>query len=56
MSIMINGTPVRVAQPLHSISVNKNQVVFADSEGFKNIKLADAKQTKQFVNWLLTVN
>jgi len=53
MSYTINGAEIRVAHPLHSISVNKNQVVFADQQGFRNITLADSKQAKQFLNWLI---
>ena len=55
MSYTINGTEIRVAHPLHSISVNKNQVVFADKQGFRNVTLPDAKQAKAFINWLIRI-
>ena len=53
MSYVYNGAQIRVVQPVHFISVNKQTVAFADKCGQKNSKFANASDAKQFVTWLL---
>jgi hypothetical protein len=53
MSYIYNGAQIRVVQPVHSISVNKQNVAFADKCGQKNNKFANASDAKQFVSWLI---
>ena len=54
MSYTYNGQQIRILHPVHSISVNKKSVVFADKRGQKNTKFESAIEAKQFVNWLLS--
>jgi hypothetical protein len=53
MSYLYNGSQIRIVHPVHSISVNKQSVAFADKLGRKNTKFANASEAKQFVQWLI---
>ncbi|WP_199271386.1 hypothetical protein [Paraglaciecola sp. L1A13] len=53
MSYLYNGSQIRVSHPVHSISVNKQSVAFADKQGRQNTKFANAIEAKQFVKWLV---
>ncbi|GAC31346.1 hypothetical protein [Paraglaciecola polaris] len=53
MSYLYNGSQIRVMHPVHSISVNKQSVAFADKEGRQNTRFANANEAKQFVKWLV---
>lgn len=53
MCYTYNGQQIRILHPVHSISVNKKSVVFADKCGQKNTKFDSAVDARQFVNWLL---
>lgn len=52
MSYLYKGTEIQLNQPLRSVSVHKNKVIFSDLVGFKNVTLDNAKDTKSFINWL----
>ncbi|MBU2882538.1 hypothetical protein KO525_08655 [Psychrosphaera sp. B3R10] len=53
MSYTYNGEQLTIVQPLHSISVNNNKVVFSDQSGPKHLTLANTKEAKRFLNWLV---
>lgn len=53
MSYLYNGSQIRIVHPVHSISVNKQSVAFADKLGQKNTKFANPSEAKQFVQWLI---
>lgn len=55
MSYTYNGQQFNIAQPLHSISVNNNKVVFSDKTGPKHFVLENTIETKRFVNWLMKI-
>ena len=54
MSYLYNGSQIRVVHPVHSISVNKQSVAFADKQGRQSTKFANAIEAKQFVCLLYT--
>lgn len=56
MPYTYNGEQLNIAQPLHSISVNNNSVVFSDQTGPKKLTLANTKEAKRFLNWLMKIN
>lgn len=51
-----HGTDIRVACPVHTISVNKHKVAFADQFGQKLNIFTSAQEAKAFVSWLLTIH
>jgi hypothetical protein len=51
-----HGTDIRVACPVHAISVNKHKVAFADQFGQKLNVFTSTKEAKAFVSWLLTIH
>ena len=55
MSYTYNGQQLTIAQPLHSISVNNNKVVFSDQTGPKQLTLANTIEAKRFLNWLMKI-
>lgn len=54
MNTHIETAEIHVCHPVASISVNKNHVVFDDKEGTKDVTLANAKEVRQFLNYLRT--
>lgn len=56
MSYLINGTELHTYPPVESISVNKNTVVFKDAKSKHKVRLNDAGETRQFLNWLLDIS
>ena len=53
MMNIFNNHTTEIVPPVHSISVNKYRVIFTDSQGQKNTLLANASQTRQFVDQLI---
>ncbi len=53
MSHSINGASLRTLPPISTISVNKFNVVFTDTECQKSIQFRNNKDTKFFLHWLL---
>ena len=53
MTIISNGTQIQVKQPVHSISVNKNRVVFTDAQGVKSAQLSTVTERRDFINMLV---
>lgn len=51
-----HGTEIRVACPVHAISVNKHKVAFADQFGQKLNVFTSTQEAKAFVSWLLTIH
>jgi len=51
-----HGTQIQVAYPVHTISVNKLRVAFADQCGQKIGVFNNAQEARAFVSWLLTVH
>ncbi len=52
MSYLYNGSQINVAQPVHSISINKHRVVFTDKQGAKHARFIKLSEARHFVNWL----
>ena len=52
MTTFENST-TQIVPPVHSISVNKHRVIFTDSQGEKNTVLANASETRQFLDRLM---
>ncbi|MFY8275547.1 hypothetical protein AAEU32_15610 [Pseudoalteromonas sp. SSDWG2] len=50
-----NGAVVNAQPPIATISVNKFCVVFKDRNALKRVSLDSAIETRQFINWLLTM-
>lgn len=53
MSYTYQGSEIHIVQPVHSISINKHTVAFADKCGQKLTQFANAMDARQFINWLL---
>ncbi len=53
MSYTYNGTQIRIVHPVHSISVNNHNVVFADLSGHKKAEFANPLEAKAFVAFLI---
>ncbi|WP_286232451.1 hypothetical protein [Thalassotalea sediminis] len=53
MSYLYNGQQIRIMQPVHSISVNKNRVVVNHVKGTSNIRFANVSECKAFLTWLV---
>jgi hypothetical protein len=53
MNIILNGTEIQITQPIHSISVNKNRVVFTDAQGVKSAQLSTVSERRDFINMLV---
>lgn len=51
-----HGTQIRVACPVHAISVNKHKVAFADQSGQQMGVFNNTQEAKAFVSWLLTMH
>ena len=47
---------IKTVPPVKNISVNKYHVAFTDTESKKHIQFSDGKQTRNFIDWLLTVS
>ncbi|ENO00023.1 hypothetical protein J139_05485 [Pseudoalteromonas agarivorans S816] len=43
---------IQIAHPVQSISVNKQRVVFSDTQGLKNAMFQKASEAREFVKWL----
>ncbi len=41
--------------PISAITVNKFNVVFKDNEELKSVKFQNSNDTKEFLNWLVTI-
>ncbi|KPM78569.1 hypothetical protein AUR67_08835 [Pseudoalteromonas sp. XI10] len=52
MSYKYNGSLIQIAHPVQSISVNKQRVIFSDTQGLKNAIFQKASDARQFVKWL----
>ena len=52
MSYKYNGSVIQIAHPVQSISVNKQRVIFSDTQGLKNAIFQKASDARQFVKWL----
>ncbi|MBE0456514.1 MULTISPECIES: hypothetical protein [Pseudoalteromonas] len=52
MSYSYNGSMIQIAHPVQSISVNKQRVIFSDTQGLKNALFTKASDARQFVKWL----
>lgn len=52
MSYKYNGSLILIAHPVQSISVNKQRVIFSDTQGLKNAIFQKASDARQFVKWL----
>ncbi len=52
MSYIYDGTQIRIVRPVHSISVNKQNVVVTDKTGSTRVKFANVNDSKQFLTWL----
>lgn len=53
MSFLINGKSLHAHPPVTSITVNKFNVVFQDAQSKRKVQFDNAKQTRNFVDWLL---
>lgn len=56
MTQSISAKILRTLPPISTISVNKNNVVFTDSESKKMMKFSNKKETKVFLSWLLSLS
>ena len=52
MSYTYNGQQIRVMQPVHSISVNKNRVAIKDGGGLNYVIFSNSSDVKSFISWL----
>lgn len=52
MSYTYNGQQIRIMQPVHSISVNKNHAVINHARGSSNVSFTNSSDFKKFINWL----
>ena len=52
MSYIYNGQQIRIMQPVHSISVNKNNVVINHAQGSSNVDFSSSTDFKAFLCWL----
>lgn len=52
MSYIYNGQQIRIMQPVHSISVNKNHVVINHAQGSSNVDFSNSIDFKEFLCWL----
>ncbi|WP_193408716.1 hypothetical protein [Thalassotalea crassostreae] len=52
MSYNYNGQQIRIMQPVHSISVNKNHVVIKHACGLSDVTFTSSSDFKVFLNWL----
>ncbi|MGO2478735.1 MAG: hypothetical protein ACTH7Q_10325 [Pseudoalteromonas sp.] len=52
MSYSYNGSMIQIAHPVQSISVNKQRVIFSDTQGSKNALFSKASDARLFVKWL----
>ena len=52
MSYKYNGSLIQIAHPVQSISVNKQRVIFSDTQGLKNAIFKKESDALQFVKWL----
>lgn len=41
--------------PISTVSVNKFNVVFKDSETLKRVRFDNSLETRKFLNWLVTI-
>ena len=55
MTHISNTKKVVAFPPISEISRNKNRVVFKDKKDLKSISFKDSIETKNFINWLLTI-
>ena len=54
MTIIFNGTQIQVKQPVHSISVHKNRVVFTDAQGEKSAQFSTVNERRDFISKLVS--
>ncbi|SFC15951.1 hypothetical protein [Pseudoalteromonas denitrificans] len=52
MSYTYNGSQIQIAHPVHTISINKQRVIFADTQGQKCTQFETSSEARQFVKWL----
>ncbi len=52
MSYKYNGSMIQIAHPVQSISVNKQRVIFSDTQGLKNAMFQTARDARVCVKWL----
>jgi len=55
MTHTYTGNNINAQPPISTISVNKFNVVFKDAHTIKNISFESSKETKKFLNWLVTI-
>jgi hypothetical protein len=52
MSYTYNNAVYSITSPVHSISVNKRNVVVTDKMGSKLFKFSNVSDSKRFLTWL----
>ncbi len=52
MSYKYNGSLIQIAHPVQSISVNKQRVIFSDTQGLKNAIFQSPSEARLFVKGL----
>jgi len=52
MSYTYNGAEYSVTAPVHSISVNKQNVVITDKTGSQLFKFTNRRDSKSFLAWI----